>query len=220
MWQAERAVARHGHQNDDLGSRSYIVENNGAAVVTPKEGPAIAATRQQQETAGRYIPAAVRHHVWLRVHGKCRHMHPDGADPSLASRWRFSRQRLIKFVVKTFLQKIPRQRSVSKGGSMSLLLLSVNLLLERCLNVECSVMKMPTLKVGTARSGLPICIFTTEDQCYIQSQLQILSPEDHFDAWAIFERLTVRELRRSGEMSDWVVKYQYYAKLHQSINSE
>ena len=81
-------------------------------------------------------------------------------------------------------------------------------------------MRMPTLKVGTARSGLAICIFTTEDQGYIQSQLQILSAADHFDAWAIFERLTVRELRRSGEMSDWVVKYQYYAKLHQSINSE
>ncbi|MCX6105374.1 MAG: HNH endonuclease signature motif containing protein [Proteobacteria bacterium] len=38
-----------------------------------------AAARQRQNTAGRYIPAAVRHQVWLRDQGQCTHMHPDGS---------------------------------------------------------------------------------------------------------------------------------------------
>ena len=38
-----------------------------------------AAARQRQNTVGRYIPAAVRHQVWLRDQGQCMHMHPDGS---------------------------------------------------------------------------------------------------------------------------------------------
>ena len=80
---AERAAARQRNLDDDLGGRNNNVEktfeNNDAAVAAPKEGPTIAATRQQQNIAGRYIPAAVRHQVWLRDHGQCTHMHPDGS---------------------------------------------------------------------------------------------------------------------------------------------
>jgi 5-methylcytosine-specific restriction endonuclease McrA len=80
---AERAAARQRNLDDDLGSRNNnvekTVENNDAAVAAPKEGPTIAATRQQQNIAGRYIPAAVRHQVWLRDQGQCTHMHPDGS---------------------------------------------------------------------------------------------------------------------------------------------
>ncbi|MCX6106547.1 MAG: hypothetical protein NTY08_12025, partial [Proteobacteria bacterium] len=83
MRKAERAAAKHGHRDDDLECQNNNVENpvenNDAAVAPPKDGPNIAATRQQQNTAGRYIPAAVRHQVWLRDQGQCRHMHPDGS---------------------------------------------------------------------------------------------------------------------------------------------
>ena len=80
---AERAAARHGHRDDGLGSRNNTiennVENNDAALAVPKVGPTIAATRQQHNRQGRFIPAAVRHQVWLRDQGQCTHMHPDGS---------------------------------------------------------------------------------------------------------------------------------------------
>ena len=79
MRKAERAAAKHGYHDDDLGCRSNTVANHDAAVAPLKDGPAIAATRQEQNTAGRYIPAAVRHQVWRRDQEQCTHMHPDGS---------------------------------------------------------------------------------------------------------------------------------------------
>ena len=80
---AERAAARQRNLDDDLGGRNNnfenTFENNNAAVVSPHDGPTIAAARQQQNNAGRYMPAAVRHQVWLRDQGQCRHMHPDAS---------------------------------------------------------------------------------------------------------------------------------------------
>ena len=88
MCKAERAAARHGHREDDLGSRSYIVENKDAAVVTSKEGLAIAATYPRRFPVGRpmcnrrdpslslRIVAAAQHgtisfKVSPRPHGRC-----------------------------------------------------------------------------------------------------------------------------------------------------
>ena len=83
MRKAERAAARQRNLDDDLGGRNNNVENtfenNNAAVASPHDGPTIAAARQRENTAGRYIPAAVRHQVWLRDQGQCAHMHPDGS---------------------------------------------------------------------------------------------------------------------------------------------
>ena len=82
---AERAAARQRNLDDDLAGRNNnvekTVENNDAAVAAPKGDQTIAAARQPQNTAGRYryIPAAVRHQVWLRDHGQCTHKHPDGS---------------------------------------------------------------------------------------------------------------------------------------------
>jgi len=78
MRKAERAAAKHGPKGSDVGSRNNTVENNNAAVPPRAEDQPIAAARQPQNTAGRYIPAAVRHQVWRRDQGQCRHMHPDG----------------------------------------------------------------------------------------------------------------------------------------------
>ena len=66
MRRAERAAAKHGPKGSDVGSRTNTfesaVENNDAAVPPPAGGQTIAAARQHQNTAGRDIPAAVRHH--------------------------------------------------------------------------------------------------------------------------------------------------------------
>jgi hypothetical protein len=83
MRKAERAAAKHGPRGNDVESRTNTVEstveNNDAAVPPPAEDQTIAAARQHQNTTGRYIPAAVRHQVWLRDQGQCTHMHLDGS---------------------------------------------------------------------------------------------------------------------------------------------
>ena len=80
---AERAAAKHGPKGSDVGSRTNnvenAVENNGAAVPPTVGDQTIAAARQRPDIVGRYIPAAVRHQVWLRDQGQCTHMHPDGS---------------------------------------------------------------------------------------------------------------------------------------------
>ena len=98
MSKAERAAARHGHREDDLGSRSYIVENKDAAVVTSKEGLAIAATYPRRSPVGRpmcnrrdpslslRIVAAAQHgpssfKVSPRLHGRCPSMSLAPASP-------------------------------------------------------------------------------------------------------------------------------------------
>ena len=83
MRRAERAAAKHGPKGSDVGSRTNnvenAVENNGAAVPPTVGDQTIAAARQRPDIVGRYIPAAVRHQVWLRDQGQCTHMHPDGS---------------------------------------------------------------------------------------------------------------------------------------------
>jgi len=76
-------------------------------------------------------------------------------------------------------------------------------------------MEVPTLKIGTARSGHVIYIFVTDDQEFINRQLRSFGSADHFDAWVIFERLTVREFRRVGDGTANFTKFREYAKLHQ-----
>jgi hypothetical protein len=76
-------------------------------------------------------------------------------------------------------------------------------------------MKVPTLRIGTARSGHVIYIFMTDDQELINRQLMVFRPEDHFDAWVVFERLTVREFRRVGDGTSDFTKFREYATLHQ-----
>jgi hypothetical protein len=76
-------------------------------------------------------------------------------------------------------------------------------------------LKIPTLKIGTTRSGSLVVIFVTDDKKTVEDLVRPLSEADHFDAWAIFERLSIRELRRSGYESAQFNQSQWYAKLHQ-----
>ena len=75
-------------------------------------------------------------------------------------------------------------------------------------------MQIPTQKIGTARSGRVINTFTTDDWEIVKQQIESYSSEDHFDAWVIFERLTVRELRRLGDHSTDYAIFLRYANLH------
>lgn len=81
-------------------------------------------------------------------------------------------------------------------------------------------MRIPIIKIGTSRSGNTVCIFVTDDEAYIQNQLGNLSAVEHFDAWAIFERLTAREFRRDGFKTHHFSKYEWYAKKHQAHMTE
>ena len=76
---AERAAAKHGAKGSDVGSRTTSVENNDAAAPPLPDDQTIAAAQHRPNIVGRYIPAAVRHQVWLRDQGQCTHMHPDGS---------------------------------------------------------------------------------------------------------------------------------------------
>ena len=79
MRKAERAAARHGPRDSDSGNRSNTIDDRDAAVPPPAEDQTVAAARQQQITADRYVLAAARHQVWLRDQGQCTHMYPDGS---------------------------------------------------------------------------------------------------------------------------------------------
>ena len=84
MRKAERAAAKHGPIVMMIWEAETTMSRTLSRTMMPqwrhqRRVPTIAATRQQQNTAGRYIPAAVRHQVWLRDQGQCTHMHPDGS---------------------------------------------------------------------------------------------------------------------------------------------
>ncbi len=75
-------------------------------------------------------------------------------------------------------------------------------------------MKLLKQKIGTARSGRGIYIFTTGDWELIRKQTEGFSDADHFDAWVVFERLTVRELRRRSDTTSDYTRYLRYVDLH------
>ncbi len=82
-------------------------------------------------------------------------------------------------------------------------------------------MKLPKQKIGTARSGRIIYTFASDDWHLIQQQVENFNAEDHFDAWAIFERLTVRALRRLGDVTSDYARFFRYSDFHRgSLSSE
>jgi len=73
-----------------------------------------------------------------------------------------------------------------------------------------------TLKVGTARSGCQISTYITDDQSYIEAMIKCFSASDHFDAWAIFQRLAAREIRRGRQESNQYKEYRLHMDLHEA----
>ena len=81
-------------------------------------------------------------------------------------------------------------------------------------------MQIPTQKIGTARSGRVIKTFTTDDWEIVKQQNESYSSEDHFDAWVVFERLTVRAMRRFGAFSAEYSRFIRYASIHKGCISD
>jgi hypothetical protein len=75
-------------------------------------------------------------------------------------------------------------------------------------------MTTASLKVGTARSGRAICTYATEDQHHIETMVADCNESDHFDSWAVFQRLAAREARRTGKPSAQFLEYQLLTDIH------
>ena len=81
-------------------------------------------------------------------------------------------------------------------------------------------MKIPRQKIGTCRSGNVINTFMTDDWEIIEQQGATYSSADHFDAWIVFERLTVRARRRFGHFSADYSRFIRYGSIHKSCISD
>lgn len=81
-------------------------------------------------------------------------------------------------------------------------------------------MKIPRQKVGTCRSGKVIKTFMTDDWKIIEQQVASYISADHFDAWIVFERLTVRAMRRTGHFSADYSRFIRYASIHKGCISD
>ena len=60
-------------------------------------------------------------------------------------------------------------------------------------------MNHPTSKVGATRSGRDIVMYLTDDEEFTIQGLAELTLAEHFDAWAVFQRLAIRAKRKCGE---------------------
>jgi hypothetical protein len=81
-------------------------------------------------------------------------------------------------------------------------------------------MKIPRQKIGTCRSGKVINTFMTDDSAIIGQQVASYISADHFDAWVVFERLTVRSMRRFGQFSADYSRFIRYASIHRGFISD
>ena len=81
-------------------------------------------------------------------------------------------------------------------------------------------MRIPREKIGTCRSGNVINTFMTDDWEIIEQQVAKYSSADHFDAWVVFERLTVRAMRRFGHFSADYSRFIRYASIHKGCISD
>lgn len=81
-------------------------------------------------------------------------------------------------------------------------------------------MIVPFRHFGNTRSGKEICAYDTRDMEYICEQVKGFEEEDHFDAFCLFQFMTLRALRRYGELSDEVAKMELMGDYHQRCIGE
>ena len=70
-------------------------------------------------------------------------------------------------------------------------------------------------KVGTTRSGRDIVIYLTDDEEFTTQRLAALTLEEHFDAWAVFQRLAIRAKRKCGEGAVEFKRYVDWTRRHE-----
>ena len=57
-------------------------------------------------------------------------------------------------------------------------------------------MKTPTQRFGQTRSGKAICTYLTDDPTTVDESFKDFTSDDDFDAYALFQYLMIREVRR------------------------
>jgi len=78
-------------------------------------------------------------------------------------------------------------------------------------------MEIPAQRFGKTRSGKSICTYTTDDSKDVVGLVGNFSPADYFDAMALFQYLTIRELRRRGNGTDDFRRFIWYDRLHSQL---
>ena len=63
-------------------------------------------------------------------------------------------------------------------------------------------LKTPTQRFGQTRSGKTICTYLTDDPTTVTESFKDYSSADDFDAYALFQYLMLREVRRAGESEE------------------
>ena len=77
-------------------------------------------------------------------------------------------------------------------------------------------MQLPEQRLGSTRSGKLIRYLLTDDAYELANLTQHYRSEDHFDAYALFQFLVMRELSRLGADSVHIVRYDQLGYFHKS----
>ena len=74
--------------------------------------------------------------------------------------------------------------------------------------------------LATARSGYKICSYQIEDIEHLSCRLEAMSIDEHFDAWAVFQRLALLAKRHHGEASEAYEQFLLHFEVHGSFLSK
>lgn len=75
-------------------------------------------------------------------------------------------------------------------------------------------MHVPTQRFGETSGGKPICTYFTEDQASIAHEIATFTVADSFDAYALFQHLLRREIRRSVPSADFLARFERHSLIH------
>ena len=75
-------------------------------------------------------------------------------------------------------------------------------------------MQLPEQRLGSTRSGKLIRYLLTDDANELANLTLNYRSEDHFDAYALFQFLVMRELSRLGADSVHIVRYDQLGRYH------
>ena len=75
-------------------------------------------------------------------------------------------------------------------------------------------MKTPAQRFGQTRSGKSICTYLTDDPTTVADGFKDFTSADDFDAFALFQHLMTRAVRRTGE-SEHLGRFVTWSALHE-----
>jgi hypothetical protein len=73
---------------------------------------------------------------------------------------------------------------------------------------------LPTQRFGETRSGKSICTYFAEDEASIACEIATFTVADSFDAYAVFQHLLRREIRRSAPSADFLARFERHLLIH------